>query len=196
MRFLLKRAEDLEPHLGLSYENVSERNRARDALVKLQHGFCAYSERYLKPLDSVEVEHFDPRKKNTAEDGISNWHAVLRWMNAHKAKKIEPFLPLPELAELKADRFAYERGEFVCADEDLEAKRLLEFLGVNRPEVFDERSKHVKRVSRMRELCKTEDEFRTFLIEVSPDDLSYPTALEAELGIPALEWIFEAMAFE
>ncbi|WP_367875113.1 hypothetical protein [Luteolibacter sp. Populi] len=194
MKFLRKRSGDLEAYLELTYENRSQRDQARELLVHLQYGFCAYSERYLKPLDSVEVEHFDPRKKNSDGDSIANWHAVLRWMNAHKARKIEPFLPLPELAELEVDRFTYERGEFICAEGDIEAINLLEFLGVNRPEVFEERAKHVKRVRRMRELCKTEEEFRTFLIDVSPDDLSFPTALEAELGIPAFEWILEANA--
>lgn len=68
-----------------------DRDEAVQALTTLQKGYCAYSERYLKPLDSVELEHFDPRKKGTPEDGFENWHAVIRWMNAHKSRRIENF---------------------------------------------------------------------------------------------------------
>lgn len=192
MKFLVKSAEDIAAHLTLRYENRGERDVARRVLVELQHGFCAYSERYLKPLDSVEVEHFDPRKKGTLEDGISNWHAVLRWMNAHKAKKIEPFVPLPELSELTADRIRYERGEFVCDEADIEARNLIDFLGVNRPEVFGERAKHVQRMKKVRDLCeKAGDDFLALLREM-PEDLSFASALEVELGIPATELIQSA----
>lgn len=196
MKFIVKKPEELVAFTGLRYENQTERRQAREALVDLQHGFCAYSERYLKPLDSVEVEHFDPRKKGTASDSISNWHAVLRWMNAHKARKIDPFLPLPELSDLASGRIRYDRGEFVCADDDIEARNLIEFLGVNRPEVFDERSKHVQRIKRVRELCeRCGDDFHALLRE-SPEDLSFASALEGDLGVPAFQLILESVRTE
>jgi hypothetical protein len=86
MNFLHKDGAAVEQYGDLRYPQDSE--EARDALIGLQKGFCAYSERHLKPLDSVEVEHFDPRKKNTPADGFNNWHAVIRWMNAHKFRRI------------------------------------------------------------------------------------------------------------
>jgi len=133
-----------------------DREKAVHALILLQKGFCAYSERYLKPLDSVEVEHFDPRKKNTNDDGFKNWHAVIRWMNAHKSRRIDRYVPLPDLESWTSGRVRYEHGVFVCDDGDLETQNLIEFLGVNRPEVFEERSNHIARIRSMQRMCGDE----------------------------------------
>ena len=40
----------------------------RKALLKEQHRFCAYSERFVQATDSCDVEHFDPRLKGTEGD--------------------------------------------------------------------------------------------------------------------------------
>ena len=104
------------------------------------------------PLDSVEVEHFDPQLKNTSSDNIQNWHAVIRWMNSHKARKVENFRPLPDLARWDPERVRFEDGEFVCDENDTEADNLIRFLGVNKPEVFDHRAKHVARIKKILQL--------------------------------------------
>ena len=185
MKFLPKETAD-KPHLKcLRYPK--DRETSVKILVRLQKGYCAYSERYLKPLDSVELEHFDPRKKNTDADGFSNWHAVLRWMNAHKARNIEKFEPLPDIDTWTTDRVRYEYGCFVCAANDVEAKNLIEFLGVNRPEVFQERANHVARIKNLR--LKVGDNVLIEILSESPEDLSFPSALEAELEIPVFEII-------
>ena len=192
MKFLRKSAEELNDSLNLRYESQSDRNKAREILSRLQKNYCAYSERYLKPLDSVEIEHFDPRKKGTPDDDIRNWHAVVRWMNAHKAKKIELYLPLPEIETWEKDRVRFEHGEFVCDDEDVETCNLLRYLGVNRKEVYDERMNHIERLKRIRTIC-SDEEFKEILLS-SPEDLSFPSAIEAELGIPACDFIDEAVS--
>ena len=186
MKFLLKDASEIAANADLAYPK--DRSRAIDVLIRLQKGFCAYSERYLKPLDSVELEHFDPRKKNKDTDGISNWHAVIRWMNAHKARKITDFEPLPDIAKWTPSRVWYEKGQFICAEDDQEAKNLILFLGVNRKEVFDERSKHIARLKNMRN--KVGEEMLLEILSESPEQLSFPTAIESELGIPAFDLIY------
>jgi hypothetical protein len=187
MNFLLKAHSDVALHSDLIYPR--DRDRAIEILLGLQKGFCAYSERFLKPLDSVELEHFDPRKKNTDDDGFSNWHAVIRWMNAHKARTIAKYEPLPNLSDWMPTRVWYEGGLFCCSEDDHEAINLIHFLGVNRREVFDERKKHIDRLRNMREKVGVD-----MLIEIFaeyPDQLSFPTAIEAELGIPAFDLIYE-----
>jgi len=119
MRFLPKNPDAIIAHQSLTYP--ADRNPARKILTDLQKGFCAYSERFLKPLDSVEVEHFDPRLKGTDMDGIHNWHAVIRWMNAHKSRRISDFEPLPDLKHWSPDRVSYERGGFICNETDRES---------------------------------------------------------------------------
>jgi hypothetical protein len=191
MKFLPKQPAAVAAFDHLSYPN--DRAKAKDALMRLQHGFCAYSERYLMPLDSVEVEHFDPRLKHTESDGIQNWHAVIRWMNAHKAHRIQDYEPLPELGSWTTKRVRYERGEFVCDEEDIQTRNLIEFIGVNKPEVYEERARQVARLKRIRALCRDDETLIELLLE-SPEDLSYPTAIEAEMGIPAFELIERAIS--
>lgn len=186
MKFLHKDPEAIKDHHDLAYP--ADRKSACTVLINLQKGFCAYSERYLKPLDSVEVEHFDPRLKGTVADGIRNWHAVIRWMNAHKSRRIHDFEPLPDLGQWTSNRVRYERGCFTCDETDGETRNLIEFIGVNKPEVFEERANHVARIRRVGILCGNIESLHELLSE-SPEDLSFPTALEAELGIPAFELI-------
>lgn len=185
MNFLRKERPQIEENTGLRYPK--DRAKAVATLVRLQQGFCAYSERYLKPLDSIDLEHFDPRLKNTTADGFANWHAVIHWMNAHKARSIEKFEPLPDITGWDPHRVWYVDGEFVCDEGDLEAQNLIDFLGVNRKEVFDERANHIARIRSMRQ--KVGDTMLFEILSESPEQLSFPTAIEAELGIPAFEMI-------
>lgn len=185
MNFLHKDSAKVEEYGDLRYPQ--DRDRARKELILLQKGFCAYSERYLKPLDSVEVEHFDPRKKNTLADSFKNWHAVIRWMNAHKFRLIDRYEPLPDLESWTPTRVRYEHGLFVCDDGDIETKNLIDFLSVNRQEVFEERSNHIARLRNIQE--KHGNALLIEILSESPEDLSFPTAIEAELGIPAFDLI-------
>ncbi len=185
MKYLHRDIAEATKYHDLRYPK--DRDKSIKILIRLQKGFCAYSERYLKPLDSVELEHFDPRKKITDADGFQNWHAVIRWMNAHKARSIEKFEPLPNLESWTTDRVWYEHGLFVCGEDDTEARNLIDFLGVNRHEVFKERANHIARIRNMRQ--KVGDEMLIEILGESPEDLSFPTAIEAELGIPAFDLI-------
>lgn len=185
MNFLRKESAQIAENAALQYPK--DRNKAVEVLISLQKGFCAYSERYLKPLDSVELEHFDPRKKNNAADGFANWHAVIRWMNAHKARSIEMFEPLPEITTWDPKRVWYDKGLFVCHEGDKEAQNLIDFLGVNRQEVFEERANHIARIRNMRQ--KVGDEMLLEMLSESLEQLSFPTAIQAELGIPAFDMI-------
>jgi hypothetical protein len=192
MNFLHKDSAVAEEFGELRYPK--DRDVAIEALTRLQKGYCAYSERYLKPLDSVELEHFDPRKKNTTEDGFKNWHAVIRWMNAHKHRRIDRYEPLPDLETWTPSRIRYQQGLFVCAEADLETKNLIEFLGVNRQEVFEERSNHIARIRSIQN--KFGNEVLMEILCESPADLSFPSAIESELGIPAFELIARLLEVE
>ncbi len=113
-------------------------------------------------------------------------------MDAHKPKKIAPFLPIlePHSADLH-DRIYYEGGIFKCIDDgDIEAKNLIEFLGLNKYEVSEDRRKHIGRVKQLRS-WNSETEFLEYL-KTHRQELSYASALEKELGIPAMKMIIES----
>jgi hypothetical protein len=179
VKFLLKNSAALSERSDLSYPR--DRAAIRALLSSLQQEFCAYSEKRFENLDAVEVEHFDPRLKETPSDSIFNWHAVVRVVNQRRPRKIEKHLPLPDPNDPGLfQRFVYENGEFCPRDEDdLEAKNLLKWLGINLPEV-----------DRLRDLqeCLGDDGLRNQLLK-HPANQSFPTAVEAELGIPIFEWL-------
>ena len=84
MRYLKKINNSAIVVNNLNYANAGQRADIRAALINEQQGFCAYSERFIKHTDSVDIEHFDPRKKDTTDDNYYNWYATLRWLNSHK----------------------------------------------------------------------------------------------------------------
>lgn len=149
-------------------------------------GFCAYSERYMRRTDAVDIEHFDPRLKKTQDDSYWNWYAVLSWMNRHKPRHIEPFEPiLQPYSEYVRHRIQYRDGQFLAANpDDQEANNLIKYLGWNSPELTSDRQKHVKRARFVQQTFGDDQAaFHSFLLS-DPDNLSFFSALSAELGLP------------
>jgi hypothetical protein len=187
MRYLRKTPASKILAAGWIYndQDSRENRKIRDELLREQHQFCAYSEKYVQPTESCDVEHFDPRLKHTPQDDYWNWYAVLHWMNNHKPR-IDRFLPLPAPHSPNLfERIRYEDGQFLAIDEaDREADNLIRFLGWNRPELARERNNHVSRIRALRDAFLEGDE-REFLAYLSehPQELSFATALQAELGI-------------
>jgi len=101
-------------------------------------------------------------------------------------KKIEPFLPIlspssPDIA--KRIYYQKETGVFQATDkDDVEAKNLIRFLKWDCNEFAEDCLKHVSRIRELRDLCGDEAFFLTTL-QSYKDNLSFATALEAELGI-------------
>jgi hypothetical protein len=110
-------------------------------------------------------------------------------MNSRKPKKIDPFLPMlqPHSPDVPR-RIQYQDGQFITAFEgDQEANNLIRFLGWNRPELAKDRSNHVKRVRDLRSFFDDQQsEFVDYLRE-HPENLSFATALEAELVLDLSE---------
>ncbi|MEZ4674268.1 MAG: hypothetical protein R2932_08510 [Caldilineaceae bacterium] len=76
MRYLRKLPESRITREAWRYETDSHRPKIRAELLIEQRGYCAYTERYVNPLDSCDIEHFDNRLKGQPEDGYWNWYAV------------------------------------------------------------------------------------------------------------------------
>lgn len=190
MQFLKKNPESALTKLR--YSEVKERDELRKGLLREQYGFCAYSERFVKQSDSCNIEHFHPKGENPEkEDDYLNLYAALSWMDEHKPKKIAPYLPIlePHSDELH-DRIVYEAGIFKCVNEgDKAAQNLIDFIGFNKYEVSEDRRRHLSRVKFVKSSLSDKD-FETYL-KSHKDALSFATALEKELGIPAMQMIHE-----
>ena len=184
MQYLSKLTDSKIVTENLTYNNASQRGKIRAILIQEQSEFCAYSEVYIRSVDEVHIEHFDPRLKNTMDDNYQNWYGVLAKMNTNRPKKIEPYLPIlhPSSEDL-FKRIFYKDGIYQPFNlDDLEANNLIKFLDLNKQEVLEYREKHLKRIRILKVLCGDEELFLETLKE-NKDNLSFATALKDELGI-------------
>lgn len=188
MRFLVKG----EPPEGVKAYSVDGDNRPlRVALLEAQRGYCAYTEKRVDELDTCAVEHFDPRMKGS--DDWLNWYATLQSANQRKRRHERALAEagfftsrfFQGAAGAARVRYVPGRGAYKAVDpEDDEARELIEYLGFNDPTLHDVRRRHVKRVrDTLARIDRSEwiDWFRAH-----PEDLSFITAVEAELELPDL----------
>jgi hypothetical protein len=199
MQFLSKNPDSDILKESLKYKSSSGRSnqKLKQALLKEQQGFCAYSEKYLSPLDSVDVEHFNPALKE--QDDYFNYYAVLHSCNQHKQHLYPKFAESeffktlffqdPEQLHSRIQYFKDEvGGMFDSVDpEDRDAQNLIEYLGWNRPELLSERKKHLERIQTfMQDAGYDSAESQLAFFRQFRDLLSFITMLEKELSLPLM----------
>jgi hypothetical protein len=186
MRFLAKRADSKILASGITYRENSAANnlKLKNGLIAEQRGFCAYTEKYLTPLESAEVEHFNSAIKY--KDDYFNYYAVIRTANLYKQdekyKNASFFTSLffQKSGELKA-RIGFESNIYFELDEnDLEAREFIDFLNLNHPKLSEERKNHL---SKLRDVFNGYDNDKILAHFMKyPDDLSFITAVEKEFN--------------
>ena len=184
MKFLRKTKASLILQKGWRY--AAHARQIRLELMREQGGFCAYTEKYLEEIDSVDVEHFDHRLKNDEADSYWNWYAVLHFINQKKRNDIEKHEPiLTPYDESTLQRIVYRHGQFQPTNQgDREANNLINFLRLNDAQLAAHRNQWIARqkATLQRFFQGNKKDFIEFLKSV-PGGLSYATALEAELDI-------------
>jgi uncharacterized protein (TIGR02646 family) len=191
MRYLKKNPDSRIEQEGLKYSRNTKKNQyLRSLLLDEQKGFCAYSEKFISSIDASDIEHFDPRLKNTDQDNYRNLYAVCAWINQRKSSDIQSFEPIlhPSSEDL-LDRIHYVDGVFRPRDSaDQEAENLIKFLGVNRPELYQERLNHIRTIRDLQQICGPDpQDFWQFLAR-NHQYLSFSSALIAELDFPEHLW--------
>jgi hypothetical protein len=184
MRFLGKHEQSPVIAQGLAYKVNGNNARLREALLKEQSGYCAYSEAFFRPIDLGEIDHFDPRLKNKPEDHYKNWYVIYAKHNRKRKRDIKRFLPMlmPSSAEL-TQRIKYDDGIFQPVDlNDQEAFNLIDFLGMNDAYLVESRQKHVDRLRGLKADYGSDEKFVAFLAKHKAE-LSFITALEHELNL-------------
>ena len=195
MRFLAKSERSTILTEGLVYRKRDNR-RLRELLLAEQRQYCAYTEQRLQQTDSVDVEHFDPRLKNTTDDDYWNYYAVLHHANQRKRRKERRYVDvdaaffasrfLQEPAETFAMRVGYVAEDGVYEETrrgDTEAAEFIDYLGFNDPELHEVRSKHV---ARLRDLFRDADwgaNQQTRWFRDHSEETSFVTAIEETLGV-------------
>lgn len=183
MKFLFKRADSEIVRRNLKYSKASERKEIQRILREEQNGFCAYTEIYFRNTETVHIEHFYPKTENPKkEDDYFNLYLVIGWINERKAKKIAPFLPITNpYEENLSEKMEYEDGVF--SGKDKETQNLIDFLGLNLPELVQDRQKHIANILEVKESCGEDLEFFFEVFTKDKYNLSFLTALEYELGL-------------
>lgn len=196
MKFLSKNQDSVILKERLTYkENAAENNRRLNALLLTeQKNFCAYTEKYIESLDSVEVEHFDSTIKYN--DDYYNYYAVLRKANEYKIKKDKMYAGAAFFKSLFfqdaanfGQRVVYGDGVYSEKnEEDYEAKALIDFLGFNEAPLYEERLKHIKRLQEVFEAAKWDKERQMSYFRNHQRELSFITAIEQEMDIDMSEF--------
>jgi hypothetical protein len=189
MKFLSKNPNSDILKKGLIYqENKAANNKLlREELLKEQKNFCAYTEKYIQELDATEVEHFNPHLKY--HDDYYNYYAVIRKPNQYKNNQISPN------SEFFTSRFFQNRDEFnsriqfkdgiyfQVEESDNEAKELIDFLGFNHHTLAQQRSRHIKRLSKIFEIANYSNEQRLEYFSEHIEELSFITAVEVTFNV-------------
>jgi hypothetical protein len=195
MKFLPKKFDSdiLAQHLTYKRGQAENNRRLKEALMAEQNGFCAYTEKFLEPLDSVEVEHFDWTKKYN--DDYFNYYAVLREANLYKQDQqfagalfFESRF-FQEVGELRRrigyrPKGAIDFGEYYALDDsDTEANALIAFLGFNDPRLSRQRQSAIEYLKSTMIIANWGAHEMVDYLKKHRTLLSFPTAIEAEFGI-------------
>ncbi|TAD81408.1 MAG: hypothetical protein EAY75_17850 [Bacteroidetes bacterium] len=182
MPFLTKKSTSKILLANLCYrEGAGEANgRLKELLADEQFGFCAYTEKGLEPLDSVEVEHFEAGIKYN--DNYYNYYAVVRWANQGKLDarfKDKPFFTdtFYRTYDGFKKRIGFANNVFYEIDPaDSNARDLIDFLRLNNDELCKQRHNYVNRMKELfnDDLAKMESYFRS-----NRTELNFATALDA-----------------
>ena len=189
MKFLrkIKDSEILRRNLTYKRNNTQNNRILKETLLQEQKNFCAYTEKYTTSLDACEVEHFNSSLKY--EDDYYNYYAVIRRANQYKRDNIYKdavffkSLFFQDTKQLKA-RIQYRDGLYEEVDEkDQEAIQLIDFLGFNHSDLFQERNRHIKRLKQHFKEAKYNNKDIISYFKDHKQELSYITAIEYEFGI-------------
>lgn len=188
MKFLSKYPDSRILKDNMKYSTNAQQNRKlKDALIEEQKGFCAYSEKFIEDLDSVDIEHFNSSLKYTAEDDYYNYYAVLHKINSekkdekYKDAKFHNSLFFQNKAELDSRIKISNLLYFAIREEDTEAIDLIDFLMLNSNSLYEARKKHIAFLKSMRHIL-TEQEF-TNLFKNHKQNLSFISIIESEFDL-------------
>jgi len=176
----------IEENLKYISENSTNNKKIKEILLREQKNFCAYTDEYLSITDPGEIDHFNPKLKNTSEDNYNNWFVVKQQWNKQKSNKWENYQPvLHPTADDFEERIIYIDGDyFAKSDLDVEAVNLIRLLRLDHLELADKRKRYIKR--KREDMIAYEQDATTFfqtLINCDSCEVSYLRAIKEEFGV-------------
>ncbi|MCF6401737.1 hypothetical protein L3C95_02560 [Chitinophaga filiformis] len=167
--------------------NSSTHNKKiKDYLLQEQKSYCAYTDEYISRTDASDIDHFNPRLKNTEGDGYANWFLIKNQWNKEKSNKWEKYQPiLHPTSEDFEERISYHQGDYFAKfEEDIEASNLVKLLKLDDLSLAEKRKKYIKRKkSDMEAYGEGADVFFANLINDDNCEVSYLRAIKEEFGV-------------
>lgn len=198
MKFLTKTPDSRILVEALVYQPKGHNDRLLGLLCNEQRGYCAYTERRFSANDTCAVEHFDPTLKNTPQDDYYNYYATLQSANQRKRRKERrpeaanwswrspgvKFFQVPSALEQRI-RYVPQGCFYEEIDAgDVEARALIDYLGLNDNVIVEERQNHVKLLRRIfNNHTEWPEQQQLEFLKAHPEMLSFPTALAAGLQL-------------
>jgi hypothetical protein len=172
--------------------NSANNKAISEILFKEQNGFCAYTEEYLGRADAKDIEHFNPKLKDTKHDNYENWFLVKHQPNKEKSAKWDDYQPvLYPTAEDFEKRIVYDGGDYrVNLVTDEEAKHLVQLLNLDDAILADERKRYIRR--KRNDMMAYGSDAKTFfqnLIEDNIETVRYLRAIDEEFNVSIVEMI-------
>lgn len=167
----------------------SNNKKLSSLLLKEQKNFCAYTEEYIGCNDAVDIEHFNPNLKYTAQDSYQNWFMVKHKPNNLKRTNwIEPILH--PTAEDFETRLIYFEGMFFHKPDDIETKNLIDLLNLNNEIFVKFRIKYIeRRKEKIKEKNISAKDYFQDKINTEIDSIKYLRAIQEEFKINIWEMI-------
>ncbi|RYX81646.1 hypothetical protein EON73_04705 [bacterium] len=172
---------------NLTYKPGSSTSKQiSELLLQEQRSFCAYTDEYISRTDARDIEHFNPKLKDTSQDNYYNWFLVKHQWNKEKSYKWDNYQPIlhPTAADFEA-RVVYLDGDyFAKSDLDVEAKNLIDLLKLDDAELANKRKRYIAR--KRKEMKAYGQDALTFFSALVKEDncgVSYLRAIKEEFGI-------------
>jgi len=140
----IQKSED-SPIVEKELEYPKDHTQIREILSKEQSYFCAYTEDFFSVGYAVDIEHFDPTRKNIPKDYF-NWYAVGHRWNNKKASKWHDYQPILHLSDPKfEERIVYntQTNTYTTKANDIEAENLIKLLNINDYDLAKERENYI-----------------------------------------------------
>jgi hypothetical protein len=194
MRRIIKDADSeiLKKNLKYIRNNRHNNKKIADILSKEQKKFCAYTEEFMSVTDADDIDHFNPKLKDTDGDNYNNWFLVKHKWNKKKSNKWLNYQPIlhPSAVDFE-ERVIYIDGHYLTKSEtDIEAQNLIDLLQLDEPALADKRRKYIARIKK--DIKIYEQDYETYFSDLIGDNSSnvfYLRAIKEEFEIDIWEML-------
>ena len=144
MRRVFKNPNSMIISQNLIYKTTGDNSLLGELLLKEQKYFCVYTEHYIGSDDANDIEHFNPKLKDTEADNYYNWYKVKHLPNQRKTNNWIENILMPYADDFE-DRVIYFDGEYYAKPDDEQADNLIKLLDLNNQKRVTNRKNYIKR---------------------------------------------------